>query len=39
MYKGKKGKASKKSEIAVDNGLLGPNPSSKPRRVAGKSNP
>lgn len=39
FYKGKKGKASKKSEIAVDNGLLGPNPSSKPRRVAGKSNP
>lgn len=39
FYKGKKGKASKKSEIAVDNGLLGPNPSSKPRRVAGKSHP
>ena len=39
FYKGKKGKASKKSEIAVDNGLLGLNPSSKPRKVAGKSNP
>ena len=39
FYKGKKGKASKKSGIAVDNGLLGPNPSSKPRKVARKSNP
>ena len=38
FYKGKKGKASKKSGIAVDNGLLGTNPSSNPRKVEGKSN-
>ena len=37
FYKGKKGKASKKSGIFY-NGLLGSNPSSNPREVAGKSN-
>lgn len=39
FYKGKKGKASQKSGIVVDNGTLGSNTPSKPRRVAGKSNP
>ena len=39
FYKGKKGKASQKSGIVVDNGTLGSNTSSNPRRVAGKSNP
>ena len=39
FYKGKKGKASQKSGIVVNNGTLGSNTSSNPRRVAGKSNP
>ena len=38
FYKGKKGKASQKSGIVVDNGTLGSNTSSNPRRVEGKSN-
>ena len=39
FYKGKKGKASQKSGIVVNNGTLGSNTSSNPSRVAGKSNP
>lgn len=39
FYKGKKGKASHKSEVVVDNGTFGTNPSSNPLKVAGKSNP